>query len=310
MERMNTAEEVVALKRTKKINFQDISFIKKYLEDNALDWDDCCIHHFPLDFGVEGRSFEALPVGFWTKRIRVRSLLVTVKDKVRTQVGDILNNYNIAFGGLVSSGVSDFSAVFSDADKKNVKAVVSVGYDGSFLTVVDKGVVSFVDSFCFGAKYVIEHIARNFSIPFDLSREIFDRYLSFEEARGAGESACAADKEISIKDAGIYINISLSSLNAAVREYVRENLLQILGRLEAVDGRAVTVAFLGRLNGKDGFAGLLKDFVKYDTVLPEVNQHSSSFGCLRYGMMRFLEKRHMARLPLTQRLSKLYKDYF
>jgi len=311
MEKMSVVEEVVVLKHTKKINPRDIKFIKKYLEDNALDWDDHCIHHFPLDFGIEGKAFDSLPVGIWAKRIRIKSLLVTVKDRIRTQVESIFNNYDIVFGGFISSGVCDYSSVFSSQDKKGIKAVVSVGYAGSFLTIVDNGLIKSVESFAFGLRQIMEHIAKNFSLPSDLAMEIFERYVSFLPEYNNADGAFSAGKEVSVKDGDVYINFSILSVNNLVKNFVQDNIATIAARIDITRSVDVSLSLLGRLNKKEGFFDFLKTFVKYAMVpVPFDSDTSSSFGCARYGILKFLENRSQAKVSFVDRVSLVCKEYF
>ena len=303
LEKMEVAEEVVALKRTKKIAPCDLLFAKKYLEDNALDWDDCCIHHFPLNFGIEGKAFDSLPVGFWTKRVRVKSLLVTVKDKLRSQAYDIFNNYDIPFSGFISNGICDFSAVFGSSP--DVNAVVNVGYDNTLLTVVDKGVLSAVESFNFGTKGIIDAISEHFSICFNLAQDIFDLHVSFLILIDGIQS-----KEVVLKNGDDYVHVSMDKVNFLACEYLREKINLLLSRVKN-DSGVVKLAFLGRLNSKDGFADFLRSFVPFDVIVfDHPANSSSSFGCARYGVSRFLEKTQQSRVPLSQKLVNIYKEYF
>jgi cell division ATPase FtsA len=311
MEKMNVAEEVVVLKRTKKINTGDINFIKKYLEDNTLDWDDHCIHHFPLDFGIEGKAFESLPLGLWTKRIRVKSLLVTVKDRLYTQVAGILNNYDIQFGGFVSSGVCDYSSVFSAGDKQGVKAVVSIGYDGAFLTVVDNGFIRSVENFPFGLRYIIDMIGKKFSLPGELAEEIVERYISFTSELGNADGIVSSGKEVSVKDGDVYINISIVSVNSLLKSYVQENVATIVARIDTACAGKVSLSFLGRLNRIEGFFDFLKTFVKHEIIFtPFASDISSSFGCARYGVLKFLENKVQPEISFMDRISLVCKEYF
>jgi hypothetical protein len=305
LERMSVAEEVVALKRTKKIVHQDLFFIKKYLENNAIDWDDHCIHHFPLNFGVEGKAFESLPVGFSTKRLRMKSLLVTVKDKLRLQVQDIFDTYDMRFGGFVSTGVSDFSATFFQS--VGVKAVINIGYDSTLLTVVRGNVLQAVECFNFGLNNVIEALSGEFSLPNVLAREVFDRYISL---RPCAPTVPADNKEINLMDSGDYINLSVQKVNAVARDCLRGNIDQILARL-VYDGNDVQVAFLGRLSDKDGFEDFLHSFIPYQLQPRSTfDAAASAFGCARYGMSKFLENIIQPTPSLRERLATLYREYF
>jgi len=311
MEKMNVAEEVVVLKSTKKINNGDIKFIKKYLEDTALGWDDHCVHHFPLDFGIEGKAFESLPVGLWTKRIRVKSLLVTVKDRLYTQIENIFDNYDISFGGFVSSGVCDYSSVFSAGDKNGVKAVVSVGYESAFLTVVDNGFIRSVESFPFGLRRIIETIGKKFSLPDESVKEIIERYISFAPERNNADGAFSAGKEVSLKDGDIYINLSIATLDNLLRNYVQENIATIVAHIDPAYAGKVSLSFLGRFNKIEGFFDFLKTFVKYEIIpTPFAADISSSFGCARYGVLKFLENNVQSKISLMDRISGVCKEYF
>jgi len=301
VEKMTIAEDVVALSRTKKVSPADIAYAKKYLEDNAIDWDDFCIHHFPLNFGIEGKAYESMPVGFWTKRIRIRSLLVTVKDRLRLDMKDIFDNYDMPFGGFISTGVSDFSTSFTSA--KGVMAVVNIGYDTTLLTIARNNILCAVESFDFGVRYLVDAIAREFSISEAIAREIFELYVAF------GIST-VGNKSVSVKDGDEYINISISRSSQIVEMMLKDILSRIAVRLSH-EGEVAALSFLGRLNAKAGFYDFLKSFISYPVNMPRFTESfSSSLGCARYGSSRFLENISLPRQTLAQRLRTVCKDYF
>ncbi|MCP4653167.1 MAG: hypothetical protein GY858_07280 [Candidatus Omnitrophica bacterium] len=306
METVKTYEETISLKARKKIAPKDISFAKKALETAALDWDDFCVHHFPVTYGIEGKVVNHLPIGLWTRKIRLKSNLVVIKDKLRRETKDMFDNLEMGFEGFVAPAVSAFSGSFIDIDNSGKQAVVSVGYDQSHLVIVTEGVITIVKSFDFGLKGAISILADKFSLPFSLAQKIFDRYVFLQERPIA--AAESFNKEVSVKSGDSYINLSINSLNTTLIQYIENNLQSILGCL---DSSGVTVSFLGRLNAKEGFRNILEKFVSFNIApLPYAVNLSSSFGCLRYGALSFLEKDRRRKRTLMERLMKVYKEYF
>jgi len=122
-------EDIVTLRSRKKITSADISRAKKQLEDKFLNWDDFCIHNIVINYEVEGNNYIDPPLGVWAKKIKLKALLVWIKDKLYKEIEDIFDNADRNLGGVIAPQISRFSSVFSDKDKAQV--VVSIDYDQS-----------------------------------------------------------------------------------------------------------------------------------------------------------------------------------
>ena len=295
-------QEIVPLKRAKRLTAGDISYAKKYLEDKFLGWDDLCLHNVVLNYELDGTSYDSPPLGAWAKRIKLRSYLLWIKDKIQKETEDIFNNSDRNFSGFVASPISLFSSAFGKKEK--VQVVVSFDYECSHFVVIGKDRFSFSDKFNFGLKNIIEAIAKRFSLDFSLAYEVFCRYISFKEV--------PYFKEVTLKNEQGYMNLSTQSLSSFVKDCIRDEVELILKAIKtAVLGEDFVISFTGRLNIKEGFYSFLKDCIPYKLKSPMRKEVvSSSFGCLRYGVSPFLESEHKINQSLLQRISAIYKEYF
>jgi len=302
-------EETVSLKRDKKITSRDIAFVKKSIEDKFLNWDDSCVHNIVLNYEAGACGGRKLPLGVRAKKIKIQSLLLWVKEKLYKEVEDIFDNLDRDFAGFVASSVSVFSTSFisgrqSLADEALPRVAVSIDYNQSRFTAVDKDGFVYDDGFDFGLKKIIEELSKRFMFPFTLAQEVFNRYISFKEI--------PYFKEITVKKDSSYMNLSTQALNSFTKNYVAGSISSLMNRIkEKIKSDKFIVSFGGRLNAKEGFYGFLKDCVftelKTSAHRPAL---SSSSGCLHYGVSRFMEKDHKNRRPFFQYISSVYKDYF
>jgi len=96
-----------------------------------------------------------------------------------------------------------------------------------------------------------------------------------------------------------------------VKNFVQDNIATIAARIDITRSVDVSLSLLGRLNKKEGFFDFLKTFVKYAMVpVPFDSDTSSSFGCARYGILKFLENRSQAKVSFVDRVSLVCKEYF
>lgn len=295
-------EEVIPLKRKKRITADDISWAKKYLEDKFLDWDDFCIHNIIMSYEVAGQSYELAPLGASAKRIRLRSLLIGVKYKTYKEVEDIFNNVNRSFGGFVVAPLSTLATAFRKRGK--TQGVVNVGYSSSSCVIRDENNFISHNEFNFGLKKVIEALAKRFMIPVALATEVFQRYISFKEI--------PYFKEITLKKDQGYINLSIQTLNSFVKEYIGGEIKYLIGEIkDQIKNNDAAISFIGRLNAKDGFFNFLKEFIPYSLSVPFSNAGvSSSPGCLNYGVKPFLDNDHKENNSVFRRILDIYREYF
>ncbi len=303
LSKQRLVEEIVILKRRKIVTPKDILFAKKYLEDKFLDWDDFCLHNIVMNYEIDTVAHEKPPLGIWAKKIKLTSHLLWVKDKLYKEVEDLFYTLDRSFGGFVAAGISMFATSFRKRAGKQV--MISVGFSKSYSTVVDKGKFIFGKEFDFGIKKIIEEIGRRFLLKYSLSEEVFNRYVSFKEI--------PYNKEITIKkeDTGC-INLSIQVVNSVVKEYVKREIVYFAKEIEDnICNNDFSVSFIGRLNSKEGFFGFLKEYVGFPgNISVKPFAVSSSMGCLRYGVSRFLENDYKQHGFFIQRFINIYREYF
>jgi cell division ATPase FtsA len=297
-------EDTIPLKRKKKISNRDIFLAKKQLEDICLDWNDFCIHHIVLNYEVGGLSFREPPIGVEAKKIRLKSLLIWVKDNLHKAVETFFFNYEMSFSGFVSPLISSISLCLQETKTERQVALLNIGYEKSYVVVYKEGEFIFFESFDFSLKGIIHQIEKIFLLSFDLAKEVFRRYVSFK--------SIFSSQEVSIKDGDTYINISISSLTTLVKDYIKSEISQIFNKLrQEKDVKISTIFFMGRLNVKEGIGSFLKEISPFPVgELAYSKLVSSSFGCLKYGFFPYLEEIYKRRASFIKKFLDIYKEYF
>lgn len=297
-----TVEETVTLKTRKKITFRDILRAKKYIEDKFLSWDDFCIHSIIINYEVEGTSYEKAPLGIWAKKIKLQLLLVWIKDKIQRETEDIFDNLDRNLGAMIAPQISRFSSVFTDKDKEQV--VVSIDCEQSRFIARSRNSFIFGKEFSFSFRRVIEQLTKRFALRVSLAEEIFQRYISFKEI--------PYFKEITVKSESGYVSLSIQALNSFIKNYIKGEICYILRTIrEDIVNDDFTISFIGRLNAKEGFYGFLKDYIPYPLKAPlQRLTISSSYGCLCYGVSRFLEIDNKSNGLGFRHILDIYREYF
>jgi cell division ATPase FtsA len=301
IEKHKIVEDIIPLRKRKKITYQDIYCVKKQLEEIFLEWDDFCIHHIVLSYGIEGKEFTNPPIGEESNKIRLKSFLIWIKDKLHKEITSIFDSYERQFAGFVSPIISNLSlCLHSKEDERNI-LIINIGYEKSYVISFQNNKFTFLD-FDFSLKKIICKIQNEFMISFDLAREIFFRHFSFKKM--------APFKEINVKERDSYINISLNSLNSLTKKYVIEEINKILIEVDKDSLLKSPVFFTGRLATKDGFYDIFKNTSSFFINPPVVNKNTLSYGCLRYGIFPFLEKNYTRKSSFFQKILNIYKEYF
>lgn len=309
-------EDIIPLRKRKRISTQDLLFARKYLTDMFLDWDDFCVHHFVSAYEVEGKVYVNAPLGVMAKKLKLNSRLIWIKDKVRKETDNFFDGLGRSFGGFVSQEAGVFSSVFSPPLLKNdyrlqrykesVFCVFNIGYDDSSLVIFKEGDLGRAVEFNFGLKKIIAAISNRFLLSHSLAQEVLMRYVSFKKL--------PFFKEVSIKDGNSYINLSNQALNSFVQEYIKGEISSIIEKTrETIFSQPAVVSFIGKLASKEGFFGFIKDFmplnIKVFAALGD-DSATAAFGCLRYGLNRFLEKTPMIKSGYLRRIMNIYSEYF
>jgi hypothetical protein len=176
--------------------------------------------------------------------------------------------------------------------------------------------ISFFKGYDFGVRKIIQALAKEFSLPWPVAYELYSRYVHFQKSAVysmavPGRALADADKEVGIKSGYTYFNLSSRRLNSFVRDFVKNEILGILKDIR-MPGDNSAISFIGRLNSKKGFCDFLRAFVEYNIHFSAFRDKlsSSSFGCLKYGINRFLENTADSKEPLWRRIVRVYREYF
>ncbi len=303
-ESLNIVHDTIPLRRRKKISLRDISIARKHLEDISLSWDDHCLHHFILNYETEINTYNQPPLGVRASKLSLKSCLVWIKDKTYKEARDIFDNLQRSFGGFVFSGVSTFSSAFDRYDNDIARVVVEVGHARSKYVVFSQNGFDFSLAFDFGIQKIIEAIAQRFSLPISVAEEIFNRYVTFRNV--------PFHKEISVRNGNSYLNISIHTINAFTKNYIKEGLKGLLDEINGKLGDAkFNLSIIGRLSKKKGFYHFLRELIASNVeVVPSILGTSSSLGCMKYGVSGFSREKLPREGSLFNRLFEVYREYF
>jgi len=301
LERKRIVEDIIPLRKKKRIKSYDISISKKQLENIFLDWNDLCVHHIVLGYGIEDKVFRNPPIGIETKNLKLKSLLIWVKEQLYREIENIFINRGREFAGFISSWISNLS-LFLEEKKEGKIGILKIDYEKSYFVIFDEGNFSIYD-FEFGLKKVFQKIQDEFLFSFDLAKEVFLNFFSFKEI--------FPFKEVSIKNKNTYINLSLKTLNSLVKNYIKEEILKILREVKK-EGDFFSLYFVGRLNKKEGFSNFIKNMFPYVGKIHFFKSSvPSSLGCLKYGVFKSLENDCVRkRESFLQKILSIYKEYF
>jgi cell division ATPase FtsA len=303
LEKQTLVETTVPLKHRKKIDWGDIYFAKKYLQDAYLDWDDFCMHHLVLNYEVEGGIYRDPPIGLIAKKIKMKSFLLSVKSGFYKDIEDIFNNLERKLSGLIFPAFSILCAAFAEFSGQKLAAAVYIGYNKIYVITYQKGIVDLAFNSDFGIEKIYNGLAQKLILPASLAQEIFKRYVSFGDASHA--------KEVSIRNGETYINLSTQTVNSFVRSILVNECNEIFANLQNKIPPQAEISFTGRLNLKDGLENFLRTFSPYCAKV--ANQHkslSSSFGCIQYGTSKCFEQSVKKNSSFFQAVTQVYKDYF
>lgn len=294
----------IPLNKRKKITAADIMFAKKYLQDTFLDWDDFCIHNFILSYEVEGKIYNDPPLGLVAKKIKLNSFLIWLKDKFRKDTETIFSNLERNFTGFVSPFASIAGGIFMhQKDMKDSCAIIDIAYDKTFVLVFKNKRISCIKESEFGLKKIFDELEKKVVLPAALAEEVFNRYISFKDLPHF--------KEVSIKTASNYINLSTQAANTFVKDYIRNELTRIIEEIKPVLTQESSIYICGRLNIKEGLNDFVKSFISYNVNLGSIKSVASkSLGSLNYGTSRFLEEGYLRKDSFLNHVIGAYKEYF
>lgn len=302
--RKQVVEDTVSLnlkKNRKKISPKDIIQAKKHIEQVSLEWDDFLLHHIVLEYDVDGKKYNFAPVGVWARKLKIKSLLVYVKNIYKEEVFNCFDSFNRVFSGFIYEPVAILTAGYNGVDKKVI--AIDIG-------TVSTSVVSFFNEdyffekkFDFGEETVIKAVADKFLLTEDVAKQLIFQYASFHES--------SHEKEISLRNNDEYINVSSKSLNLVLRDVFYAGLSLILKNLhEAFNVETIPVFFTGRVTWLDGFTSFVKNSFSVEIKKSGFYKNLSlGFGCVKYGQLKYFEQ-----LPekesFLKKIYSIYKEYF
>ncbi|MCM8823604.1 MAG: hypothetical protein NC822_02905 [Candidatus Omnitrophica bacterium] len=291
----------LGINREKKITPQDIISAKKQIENIFLDWQDYPLHNLVYHYEIEGRKFNTPPIGILAKRLKIKSLLIFTKSKLVEQFESAFDNFNRNFRGFIYDALCDLASGF-DGKEESALLSIRIGYKKTRVSYFLNLQLVKDRIFDFGEEEIIRNLSKELSVSEDTAYRLIFYYSSFRNI--------FSSKEINIKDGDKYINLASYSLNNFLKEKTKESLEKIIFDLkQEIEISALTVNFLGRFTNIDGFSDFIKDTFSLNLKSSFNKSFSPSFGCVRYGVTRFLETLPRS-TSLIRNIFKIYKDYF
>ncbi|MCF7800286.1 hypothetical protein K9M16_04795 [Candidatus Babeliales bacterium] len=297
-------DEKVVLSKKKKIKPAVIKSAKKYIENKFLEWDQRCIHNIILNYQVKEISSLRAPLGIFTDKIKLKSLLIYTKDSLCKDVAGIFYNIERNFAGFVAHKISVLSQ--GPNVSKDNQVVVSVNGCKSYTVTKDrKGRIN-EKKFDFSVDKIIKELSYKYSISPILSYQVLNRYGSFKNI--------PYFKEVTIKKEDSYLNLSTKALGNFLKKIFANNIKLMIERalenIEEEDKSGVVFSFTGPLTVKDGFYNYVRQLLPYNVDVPADKHQSSSFGCLHYGQFQLLEKNYEKKYSLLDKIKTVYHEYF
>ena len=294
--------DIFPLGRRKKINTADVILAKKYLEDKFIDWDDHCVHNIITSYEAASRVFNQAPCGVWSHRLGVNSFLVWIKDKLYRDAEEAIDSLNRRFAGFIAAPIGVFSSCFFQ--RAASQSVISIECEISRCVLLSKKGIIERQYTAMGYKNILEAFAKNFFFDHSLAIELFERYITFKET--------PHHYEVTVKKDGAYINVSAQSLNSFVKQYIKEQFSPIACDIKSYfDGEPPQLSVIGALAAKEGALSFFKECLSQPLYIPsQYPLVSSAYGCLTYGVKRFMERDRETGKSFFKRVVETYREYF
>ena len=298
-------ENVISLNvagRAKRITWKDIDYVKRQIENISLNLEDVCIHHLVLEYRIEDKTFSRPPVGMWARKIYVKSLIVFVSSYLYDTFTGCFDNIERKFSGFVYGALADYSAAYSGIADKLV-FVVNIKENETVLSCFRGRSIISEKVYSFSNNSIVSYVAERLSFDNQLVSELIFKYGSFKNSEFS--------KEISVREKGAYINVSLTALNNLIIEAVTEGIGIIVSDIKkGFLPDDYTMLFIGKIAQKENFYNFVQAHFDVNVERPSYGEFSpSAFGCVRYGATRLFEREKCSD-SLWHRAIKFYKDYF
>jgi cell division ATPase FtsA len=300
-------EDVYPLTSNEKklIRPRDIYNAKRQIEDVSLEWNELCLHNIILEYQIDDKVYLKLPPSIEGRRLRLKSMLVSIEKKIFKETEEIFENIGRKFMGFVYSPFSDIGIQYKKDTKEYPYVVINIGKDKTICS----GIINnhpFWETFEFGEEKVKKCISSQYLLPSEVSSEILNRHLSLYNV--------TTRKEVLIKDGANYVNLSMDSLNSLARKLITQDLTAIIESLRKRMGHQFKALFIGRLTSIKGFSNFLRDNFPYLELETTHFNFSCTdlLGCVRYGQYKFLEVIPLSRERRSwwEYILSIYRDYF
>lgn len=303
-----TGEDVLPLTtlgKTRKVKLNDIISLKKILEGAILEWDDKPIHHMIDYYEVDFKRYDSVPIGVWGRKLKIHSVIVSCKQDFYTRIENMLDSRGRTIIDFVYAPFCYLSLCFSEKDQNDDNFIlVDLGEKNTYISLFLAGKYRHTYIYPFSQKMIIEGIQKRFSLPYDIAVQIFTVHFSFTKEN------TSIDKEITLKNSDdTYIKLSYSSVSSFIKNFCRDKLCEIDSFIKNKIGGNFKVYFSGKLGHRPDFCSFSREVLS-DTDISPLTTVSSSLGCVKYGVTKFMEKLEYKKRGIIHTIQKIYNEYF
>lgn len=282
----------------------------------SLDWHYRPIHSFPVEFKLDGKVFNAPPLGVYGRKLEVRVLFYVVDNDYNIN----LDNFFLYMGrkctAYAVSALCEAAALKTEELKRGNFAVFNIGPTKAELSYFNDFALSDIKCFSYDDGTVDKFISKTLQLPLSLAKEVKATY-------GSLDASCSEDKrdivlkvndrQKTIKCLDVYkvLDEFYSSLFKRVDEYLIER-----GILQSIDCLYPT----GDWEEIKGAVDYLRAKMSCTVELPhwvseidstEAKDFKESYGIVCFIRSKFnFEKAYRFSNKLWMRLKNIWEEYF
>ena len=239
----------------------------------------------PIEYKIDNDKKVKNPLGLESKKLAVKSVVVSVPKKNVYSVVGILENIGIEVVDIVISSIADYYATSDKELDKDVVALVDIGKEKSVLSVFNKGILIKELIASLGGEDIDEVIRFNFKTDEKKSKEIKEEYgVANRKYADSDENY----KVINRLNQNIVIN---QYVLAEIMEYkLAEMLKNIKNDINSLTNREISyIIVTGAVTKILGFDALLQDVYGRKGKILNLNivgirdsKFSTSYGAIKY----------------------------
>ena len=239
----------------------------------------------PIEYKIDNDKKVKNPLGLESKKLAVKSVVVSVPKKNVYSVVGILENIGIEVVDIVISSIADYYATSDKELDKDVVALVDIGKEKSVLSVFNKGILIKELIASLGGEDIDEVIRFNFKTDEKKSKEIKEEYgVANRKYADSDENY----KVVNRLNQNIVIN---QYVLAEIMEYkLAEMLKNIKNDINSLTNREISyIIVTGAVTKILGFDALLQDVYGRKGKILNLNivgirdsKFSTSYGAIKY----------------------------